>query len=309
MPANLKKREDAIRTIARRYVDRMADLGGECDFVNDVALYFPLQVVMEILGVPEADEPRMLKLTQELFGAQDPELNRTKQEMGGADANEALANIQAVLMDFFMYFNAITLDRRANPKDDVATVIANSKIDGEEIGGFEAMSYYVIVATAGHDTTSSSTGGGMWALCAFPEQFAKVKADPSLIGGLVDESIRWTTPVKHFMRSATADTELAGRKIAKGDWLMLCYPSGNRDEEVFENPYAFDVTRSPNKHLAFGYGAHLCLGQHLAKMEMKILWEELLPRLQSVAFAGDPKLTKANFVGGPKTLPIRYKLA
>lgn len=308
MPANLKKREDAIRKIARRYVDRMAELGGECDFVNDVALYFPLQVVMEILGVPEADEPRMLKLTQELFGAQDPELNRTKQEMGGADANEALANIQAVLMDFFMYFNAITLDRRANPKDDVATVIANSKIDGEEIGGFEAMSYYVIVATAGHDTTSSSTGGGMWALCEHPEQFAKVKADPSLIGGLVDESIRWTTPVKHFMRSATADTELAGRKIARGDWLMLCYPSGNRDESVFENPYVFDVTRSPNKHLAFGYGAHLCLGQHLAKMEMKILWEELLPRLKSVEFAGDPKLTKANFVGGPKTLPIRYQM-
>jgi cytochrome P450 len=309
MPANLKKREDRIRTIARSFVDRMADLGGECDFVKDVALYFPLRVVMEILGVPESDEGRMLKLTQELFGAQDAETNRSGTGLDEMTADKALAEIQAVLMDFFMYFNAITLDRRANPTDDVATVIARGRIDGEEIGGFEAMSYYVIVATAGHDTTSSSTGGGMWGLCQFPDQFAKLKADPGLIPGLVDESIRWTTPVKHFMRSATADTELRGRKIRKGDWLMLCYPSGNRDEEVFDNPYAFDITRSPNRHLAFGYGAHLCLGQHLAKMEMRILWEELLGRLRSVEFAGDVKLTEANFVGGPKTLPIRYTMA
>jgi hypothetical protein len=264
---------------------------------------------MEILGVPESDEGRMLKLTQELFGAQDAETNRSGAGLEEMTADRALAEIRAVLMDFFMYFNAITLDRRANPTDDVATVIAQGKIDGEEIGGFEAMSYYVIVATAGHDTTSSSTGGGMWGLCQFPDQFAKVKADPGLIPGLVDESIRWTTPVKHFMRSATADTELRGRRIAKGDWLMLCYPSGNRDEEVFDNPYAFDIARSPNKHLAFGYGAHLCLGQHLAKMEMRILWEELLGRLKSVEFGGDLKLTEANFVGGPKTLPIRYRMA
>jgi hypothetical protein len=136
-----------------------------------------------------------------------------------------------------------------------------------------------------------------------------VKADPSLIPGLVDEAIRWTTPVKHFMRSATADTELAGRAIAKGDWLMLCYASGNRDEEVFEDPYVFRVDRKPNRHLSFGYGAHLCLGQHLAKMEMRILFEELLPRLKSLALDGEPKLTQALFVSGPKTVPIRFELA
>jgi len=307
LPQNIRKLEDRIRQIARDHVDRMAALGGECDFVNEIALYYPLRVIMEILGVPAEDEPRMLKLTQELFGAQDPELNRNKQaEMG---TPEAMAAIQAVIADFFMYFKGITDDRKANPRDDVASVIANGQLDGQPINDFEAMSYYVIVATAGHDTTSSSTAAAIWGLAANPGEFAKVKADPSLIPGLVDEAIRWMTPVKHFMRSATADTELGGRKIAKGDWLWLAYPSGNRDEAVFTDADAFRVDRKEGKHLAFGYGAHLCLGQHLAKMEMRILFEELLPRLKSLALNGEPKLAQASFVGGPKTLPIKYEMA
>lgn len=263
---------------------------------------------MEILGVPEADMPRMLKLTQELFGAADPDLNRSHdntQERETAD----LADLQATIAEFFMYFKGITDDRRVRPTEDLSTVIANGQIDGAPLNDFEAMCYYVIVATAGHDTTSSSTSGAIWGMCEYPEAFAKVKGDPSLIPGLVDESIRWVTPVKHFMRSATESTELRGRAIAKGDWLMLCYPSGNRDEEVFETPDAFRPERSPNRHLAFGYGAHLCLGQHLAKMEMRILWEELLPRLKSLEFNGQPSRAEAAFVGGPKRLPIRYEMA
>jgi len=300
LPQNIRRLEERIREIARNHVDHMAALGGECDFVADVALTFPLRVIMEILGVPAADEPRMLKLTQELFGATDPELNRSQ---GASDAlanDEGLANLQSVIADFFLYFKGITDDRKVNPGSDLATVIANSQIDGAPISDFEAMSYYVIVATAGHDTTSSSTAGAVWGMCQFPEAFAAVKTDPSLIPGMVDEGVRWITPVKHFMRSATADTELRGRKIAKGDWLWLGYPSGNRDEEVFDHPDVFDPTRSPNKHLAFGYGAHLCLGQHLAKMEMRILFEELMPRLKSL---------EAAFVSGPKHLPIRYQMA
>lgn len=306
LPQNIRKLEADIRELAKRHVDHMAELGGQCDFVRDVALHYPLRVIMRILGVPPEHEPRMLKLTQELFGAADPELSRG----GGAalGTEEAIGQIQSVLIDFFTYFNAITEGRRARPKDDLASVIANGRIDGHPIPQFDAVSYYVIVATAGHDTTSSSTAGAIWALCENPDQFAKVKADPSLVAGLVDESIRWTTPVRHFMRSATADTELRDRRIAEGDWLMLCYPSGNRDEEVFEDPFAFRVDRSPNRHLAFGYGAHVCLGQHLAKMEMRILWEELLPRLESVEFAGQPRLSEAGFVNGPKHLPIRYRM-
>jgi cytochrome P450 len=305
MPQNLRKLEVRVREIAKSYVDKMAGMNGECDFLNDVALFFPLRVIMEILGVPEEDEPRMLKLTQELFGAQDREMNRSGEE-GMANVEKALADLQNVLMDFFLYFNQITEARRAMPTDDVATVIANAKIDGQDIGAFEAVSYYTIIATAGHDTTSSSTAGGMFGLINNPDQLAAVKADLSLIPGLVDESIRMTTPVKHFMRSATADYELRGQQIKKGDWLFLAYPSGNRDEEVFEDPYDFKIDRTPNKHLAFGYGSHLCLGQHLAKMEMRIFWEELLPRLKSVELAGQAKLTEANFVGGLKSLPIRY---
>jgi len=306
MPQNLKKLEQRIRVIAREAAERMVALGGECEFVNAIALHYPLRVIMEILGVPREDEPRMLKLTQELFGATDPDLRRKEEN----DSPEARAlQIQAVISDFFTYFNAITTSRREKPVDDVASIIANATIDGTPITPFDAVSYYVIIATAGHDTTSSSTAGGLWALAENPDQFDKVRGNLGLIPGLVDESIRWTTPVRHFMRTAARDTEVNGRKVAKGDWFMLCYPSGNRDEEVFEDPFAFRVDRNPNRHLAFGYGAHVCLGQHLAKMEMRILWEELLPRLKSVELAGEPKLSEANFVNGPKKLPIRYALA
>jgi hypothetical protein len=306
MPQNIRKLEGRIRELAREAVARMEALGGECDFVDEVALHFPLRVIMEILGVPREDETRMLKLTQELFGATDPDLRR----QGGSETPEARQlDVQATMMDFFNYFKQLTEDRRARPRDDVASTIANATVDGQPISDLDAVSYYLIVATAGHDTTSSSTAGAMWALAERPAELAKIRANLGLIPGLVDESIRWTTPVRHFMRSAAADTTLRGQAIAKGEWLMLCYPSGNRDEEVFEDPYEFRADRSPNRHLAFGYGAHLCLGQHLAKMEMRILWEELLPRLKSVELAGEAKLSEANFVNGPKALPIRYALA
>lgn len=307
LPQNLRSLEDRIRQIARAAVDKMAATGGTCDFVSQIALHYPLHVIMTILGVPEADEPRMLKLTQELFGAADPELTRDK------DALEKPAEERnfdmGVITDFFMYFRALSEARRANPTDDLASLIANAEIDGQPLSDLEAMSYYIIVATAGHDTTSSSTATAMWELAKNPAELAKLKADPSLIPGLVDESIRWATPVKTFMRTATEDLEFAGRSLKKNDWLMLCYASGNRDEEVFEDPYVFRVDRKPNKHLAFGYGAHVCLGQHLAKMEMRILWKELIPRLKSVELAGEPAMSEAVFVNGPKRLPIRFEMA
>jgi cytochrome P450 len=306
MPRNIGGLEERIRSIARASVERMAASGSECDFVREVALHYPLHVVMEILGVPESDEPRMLMLTQELFGATDPELGRT---LGAAAVPDDASSIQAVLADFYQYFAQISADRRANPRDDLATVIATSQVDGRPISEFEAMSYYVIVATAGHDTTSSTTAGAMWALCENPDQFAYVKEDLARVPGFIDEAIRWATPVKTFMRSATADTEVGGQAIAKGDWLMLCYASGNRDEAVFNEPARFRADRKPNKQLAFGYGAHLCLGQHLAKMEMRILYEELLPRLKSVELAGKPRMSEALFVNGPKSLPIRFEFS
>lgn len=308
MPQNLKKLEEPIRAIARAAVDKMAARGGECDFVNEVALHFPLHVIMTILGVPESDEPRMLKLTQELFGAADPELGRGGAAASFVDAPDRDFDFQ-VIVDFSNYFRELSEARRRAPTDDLASVIANSRVNGQPISDLEAMSYYIIVATAGHDTTSSSTGGAMWALAENPAELRKLKADPSLISSLVDESFRWTTPVKTFMRTVAADTEFAGRQMKRNDWLMLCYASANRDEEVFEAPDEFRVDRKPNRHLAFGYGAHLCLGQHLAKMEMRILWEELIPRLDCVELAGRPANSQAVFVNGPKRLPIRFKMA
>jgi len=303
MPQNIRKLDERIHQIAAASVERMAATGGTCDFVGEVALHYPLHVVMEILGVPEADEPRMLMLTQELFGAADPDLARE------AEQSLDISALQAVIADFYAYFGAISADRRANPRDDLATVLANAQIDGAPISELEALSYYVIVATAGHDTTSSTTAGALWALAERPDQLAWVKEDLSRVPNLIEEAIRWTTPVKTFMRSATEDTELGGRKIKKGDWLMLCYASGNRDEDVFENANTFDPSRTPNRQLAFGYGAHLCLGQHLARMEMRILFELLLPRLKSVELAGEAKLSLSTFVNGPKTLPIRFEMA
>ncbi len=306
LPQNLRALEARVREIARGFVDRMAAHGEACDFARDVAFLYPLHVIMEVLGVPEADEPRMLKLTQELFGSADPDLNRGGGEV--MDTASGLAAMQATVADFIAYFNGVTEDRRRNPRQDLASVIANGQIEGAPLGHFEAMSYYIIVATAGHDTTSSTTAGAMWELARSPDQFARVKADPTLIPGLVEESIRWVTPVKHFMRSATRAIEVDGRAIAKDDLLMLCYASGNRDESVFDHPFVFDMTRTPNRQLAFGYGAHVCIGQHLARMEMRILWEELLPRLETVELAGEPKNMTANFVCGPKSVPIRFRM-
>lgn len=306
-PQNLRVLEARIREIARGFVDRMAARGDRCDFARDIALPYPLHVIMEVLGVPEEDELRMLKLTQELFGPADPELNR-----GGshsADVAKTIEAGQSVVTDFMAYFSALTEDRRINPRKDLASTIANALIDGQPLGHFEAMSYYIIIATAGHDTTSSTISGGLWALAERPDQFARLKADPGLISGLVEESIRWVSPVKHFMRTATADAELAGRQISKGDWLFLSYASGNRDEAVFDDPFEFKIDRTPNKQVAFGYGAHVCLGQHLARMEMRIFWEELLARLDFVELDGTPKRTIASFVCGPKSVPIRFKIS
>jgi cytochrome P450 len=308
MPQNVKQREAGVRAIAKQFVDRMEDLGGECDFQNDIALHYPLRVIMQILGVPESDEPMMLKLTQEIFGAQDEDLSRNKGALEDRDVGEGLASIQQTLAEFFMYFTAITADRRANPRDDVSTVIANGTVDGEPIGQLEAMSYYIIVAAAGHDTTSASTGGGVLAMLQDPAQLKKMMDDPKgMARTAVDEAIRWTTPVKHFMRTAQADYEMRGKSVKAGESLLLCYPSGNRDEEIFEDPFKFRVDRSPNKIISFGYGGHMCLGMHLARLEMQIIYEELFSRVKSIELNGDPTFIKANFVGGPKSIPVRYK--
>jgi cytochrome P450 len=298
-PRTLARLEASLADLARRSVDRMAELGGRCDFARDVAMQFPLQVILAILGLPESDYPRMLQLTQELFGSQDPELAR----------GPSVEDQMQVMQDFGIYFTKLTEDRRAEPAEDLASTIANGTIGGEALGILETISYYVIIATAGHDTTSSAMSGGVQALVEHPDQLQRLRDDPALLDSAVDEIIRWTTPVKHFMRSAVEPYELRGHRFEPGDLLLLSYPSANRDEAVFDDPFTFDVGRSPNPHLAFGFGAHYCLGAKLAKMEIRALLTELVPRLRSIELDGEPALSQTTFVGGLKHLPIRYELA
>ena len=298
-PPNLESLKKDIRNIAKEYVNKMVDHGNECDFAKDVAIFYPLRVIMSILGVPKEDEPRMLRLTQELFGGRDEDMIRDESETS-SESN--------TITDFFEYFNALTEDRRKNPTNDVSSVIANAKINNEQLGHLEAMSYYVIIATAGHDTTSSSTAGGILALIENPDQLLKLKNNPSLMTSAVEETIRWVTPVKNFFRTATQNYDLKDREIKKDDSILLCYPSGNRDEEIFADPFKFKVDRSPNRHLAFGHGAHLCLGKYLAKIEMEIFYEELFKKIDNIQLNGEPEWVKASFVSGLKSLPIKYTL-
>ncbi|WP_029106849.1 cytochrome P450 [Mycobacterium sp. URHD0025] len=293
---DLKVRVDEL---AKRYVDKMRDIGPECDFVTAIAVDFPLYVIMSLLGLPEEDFARMHMLTQEMFGGDDDEYKRD----GGS-----LEDQLAVLMDFFAYFSALTASRRANPTEDLASAIANGTVDGQPLSDVDTASYYVIVASAGHDTTKDAISGGLHALIENPDQLSRLQAQPELMGTAVEEMIRWSTPVKEFMRTATADTVVRGTPIAKGESVYLAYVSGNRDEDVFEDPHRFDVGRDPNKHLAFGYGVHFCLGAALARMEMNSLFTELLSRLDSIELAGTPELSATTFVGGLKHLPIRYSL-
>lgn len=304
MPRNLAKMEEEIRGIAHATVDRLMAEGPEADFVKLVSGPYPLHVVMQILGVPEEDEPRMQMLTQQLFGGQDADLSGTG--MDSMTPEQVVQLVAGAVKNFEEYFAGITADRRANPTEDVASVIASATVDGEPLPERDMAGYYIIVATAGHDTTSASTAGAMQALAQDPEQWARVRADRSLLAGIVEEAIRWTTPVQHFMRTAAEDVELGGQQVKKGDWLMINYVAANHDPSQFDDPRKFDAARSPNRHLAFGAGAHQCLGLHLARMEMKILFETLLDRIETIELAGEPKRATSTFVGGLKSLPVRF---
>ncbi len=303
MPKNLRSIEADIRALAARTADRLVAAGSDVDFVKEVAAPYPLHVVMQILGVPEEDEGRMLFLTQQMFGGQDEELN--KSGMANLTPEQITQIVFGAVADFEAYFEQLAAQRRANPTGDVATILANAVVDGAPLSPRDLAGYYIITASAGHDTTSASTAGAMLALARDPDQFAKVKADRSLLPNIVEEAIRWTTPVQHFMRMAAEDVEISGVQVAKGDWLMINYVAANHDPAQFDNPRKFDVTRDQTRHLAFGAGAHQCLGLHLARLEMRLLFEALLDRIGSVELAGQPRRAKSTFVGGLKTLPLR----
>lgn len=306
MPRSLTEVEPLVRQIARSFIDKLEASGPEIDFAEDIAFHYPLRVIATLIGVPEEDHPLLLKLTQWMFNYADPDLRRP-----GADPENPAEQTETwnqVYNQFRDYYLPLMEDRKRCPRDDLATLITNGKIDGCPMEHRAQISYFVIASTAGHDTTAATTATAMWLLAERPDILARLKADFSLLPTFIEETIRWASPVKHFMRSATRDYELRGQKIKKGDLMYLSYVSGNRDEEVFDNPFEFQFDRKPNRHVGFAHGAHLCVGQHLARMELRIFWEELLQRLDSVELTGAPKLAIADLVCGPKSVPIRYNL-
>ena len=297
-PKAMRALKDRADELAAQFVDKMMAEGPECDFVQQVAVNYPLYMIMTLLGIPEADFASMLRWTQELFGSDDEEFQR----------GTAMEEQMTALLEMFQYFTELTANRRANPTDDLGSTIANATINGEPLSDIETVSYYAIIAAAGHDTSSASISGGMHALLEHPDQLARLQNDSSLMPLAVEEMIRWTTPVKEFMRTAQRDYEIRGVKIAAGESVLLSYVSGNRDDEVFVDPFSFDVGRDPNKHIAFGYGVHFCLGAALARLEINSFFSALLPRLKSVELAGPAAYVATTFVGGLKHLPIRYEL-
>lgn len=299
-PAVVGRRQPRIDDICDEFVAKLRDLGGSCDFAKDIAQPYTLRVIMDIYGVPEEDEHLMLELTQGVFGAADPEF------LG--DADDPGTKLLASIMQFIQYFNEITEDRRACPADDLATVIANGRVGGELMADQERLWYYIIVATAGHDTTSFALAGGMEQFARQPDQLWALRDDPELVVNAAEEVIRYTSPVRHFLRWAARPQQVGDVEVPEGGRVLLCYPSANRDPAVFRDPDTFDVRRPDADRLfSFGGGAHFCLGAQFARREVRTMLGRLSRELDHLELAGEAEYAQSHFVSGVKHLPIEYR--
>jgi len=294
-PKSMQKREEEICAICERFFDDLAQNGksGEIDLAQDIAYRFPLRVVCAALGLPEKDNDFILNLSKQVFKFEAPP--------PGTDDQTG----QELMMN---YFKAVADDRRLNPKDDLSTYLVQARLEGEPLEDRELLAYFLLMATAGHDTTSSAISGGVKALVEHPAQLQMLRDDPSKMRGAVEEILRWTTPTLHFSRTAARDYALRGQMIKKGETVVLYYSSANRDEEVFSNPDSFDITRSPNRHLAFGYGPHACLGMQLAKIEIGCFLKVFLERVEQLEIIGPTPNIPVSLVSRLAQLPVRYHL-
>lgn len=306
MPKNLAKLQSKIDASVVRAIAEISMRGGNCDFASDVAIEFPLRVIMDVLGVPESDYGTLLRLTQELFGPEDPDTRREVEH--GMSTNEAQ---DETINEMFAYFTELTKAKIAHPEDDVASIIANAVIDGEPLDNVGKLGYYIIVATAGHDTTSYSLSEAVHQLAKDPALFARLKEDPETVAPHVtEEAIRYASSVRHFIRTAAHDTTLADKTIREGQSVILWYPSGSRDEDIFKEPNSFNIDRDRStRHAAFGHGAHMCLGMHLARQEITAFLIALSKNVDALALSGAPRYMQANFVGGIKSLPVKIALS
>jgi cytochrome P450 len=307
-PGQMKHIDPIVEESAKQLLDDLAGKTGEgeCDFAMKVAVAHPLRVLSTILGVPREQEPRILELTNQLFAPEDEEIGLA----GGMTETHREAREAAIMqlgLELYQLFEPIIADRRANPRDDLATLLANGVVDGEPMGPMETLGYFLITFTAGHDTTKNALAGGLHQLAAHPEELEKLRRNPELSASAVEEIVRWTSPVNYMKRTAARDTVVGDQKIAEGDELILFYASGNRDETVFDSPFEFRVDRTPNPHIGFGHGEHFCLGAHLARRSQRALIDEIVRRVDYLELTGDPEWIKSSFVVGLKHLPIRYR--
>ncbi|MCA9503568.1 MAG: cytochrome P450 [Spirochaetaceae bacterium] len=299
-PRSLGAWDPIVEEMARKLVDGLGR-EGECDFVTEIASMHPLKIICRILGAPEEDEAFVLRLTNEIFGREDEEFRRP----GTATPEES---VMQAAMEFYQYFQKILADRRERPREDLVSLFANARVDGEPMNEIATMGYCLVMFIAGHETTRGAISGGMKALLDHPAELAKWQADPSLGKTAIEEILRYVTPVNTMARTVARDVTIGGRQLSEGDRLVMFYASANRDEAVFDDPDAFRVDRNPNPHLAFGIGEHFCLGAHLARKTSGAIFGELVPRLELVEAAAPAERVPSNLVPGLKHLPIRYRL-
>ena len=289
--------EDAINQAAAHLLDPLTQRR-EAEFVSDVAAKMPMAAICEILGVDRSAWPDIFHWTNEFLGSEDPEYQqgRTRRETW-----------QSGMLGLMGHFTELMARKRAEPGDDVLTTLVQAEVDGKPLPDMDVLSYAIVLILAGNETTRNATSGGLLALIEHPEQFARLREDPALLGGAIEEILRWTSPVIHFARTATCDVEIRGTTIREGESLAMWYPSANRDEDIFDAPDAFDIERQPNEHLAFGgYGEHYCLGANLARLELRSIYSHLLERLDEIRLEGEVERLGSGLIGGIKRLPISY---
>jgi cholest-4-en-3-one 26-monooxygenase len=293
-PRRVAALEPHIRDLANGIIDEVID-AGECDFVVDVAAELPLQVIAEMVGVPHAERHQLFEWSNRMVGSEDPEYIVPD------------AEVQEARVEMFMYANELAAERRANPRADIMTALLQAEVDGDRLSELDFNLFFMLLTVAGNETTRNSIAHGMQAFLDHPDEYAALVKDRAMIQSATEEILRWASPVMFFRRNVTSDTEIRGQAIKAGEKVSIWYVSANRDEDVFDDPFTFDIRRSPNEHVAFGGGGpHHCLGANLARMEIRVLFEELIRRVPTIEAAGPAERLRSNFIGGIKHLPVRF---
>jgi cytochrome P450 len=298
------KYEDWIRDVARTVVDRALQ-HERFDFVSEISRELPIRFLCSILTVPQEDAPDLIVWGDQMIANQDPEISAAVIDRVDTEPYRLLPFRSPTALKVFEYADARRDERLADPTDDVIAALTVAQAEGT-LNDREFHNYFSLLLIAGNETTRHTISSGMLALMQQPDQLHLLQERPELIPNATEEILRWATPVMHFRRTATHDTELRGAPIRKGDKVVTWYVSANRDEDIFPDPYRFEVTRTPNEHVTFGPGGpHFCLGAHLARLETKILFQELLPRIDSIELTGTVERIRSNFVNGIKRMPVR----